>query len=434
MVRIGRRQTGLFGRRAYSRRDERLRLFLLVIAFMTVCVLIERARDPRYYAWLFAVGATDRAATEAGGNARQSATNSPPPADFPDLPRLATPPPHDSPSELARLDVAERQLWKDAWQYVAETLAAADADLWGDLLLALRNQSDLDPSWAISVPTLLDDISRSLEHYVEHARQTLRIEDLQERSAWLKRLERLQTDWQQSLRPWIEEQFVQRQPAVDSAVKSSLDLIQESLDARLLAEVRDVAFFSNAESACWFRLWEKRSQGKQTESRPVLIDELMRQPKEFRGRLVRLSGEVRRVQHAQAPVNPLGIQSYYVVWARCTGSPQPLCVYVAGPVTGLPEVPLGSWSQELRVAASLEGVFFKLVSYRSQRGLDVAPVLIAGRIEPQVEQPSPADSMLQPGWLVLVSAVVGVGVAMVIWRLTSRRATHRDTRREREDR
>lgn len=147
--------------------------------------------------------------------------------------------------------------------------------------------------------------------------------------------------------------------------------------ARSLATVRDDTVFRDGDREAWFSLWQTlRSTDpvvlRKSPATSVSFAELFGQPKAFRGRLVRFTGLVKRLQYVEAPANDSNIDGYWQAWVRPDlGPPTPIVVYFL-------EVPPGFPTGE-RIEERIEvvGYFFKRWAYQATDAIRTAPLVVS---------------------------------------------------------
>jgi hypothetical protein len=183
-----------------------------------------------------------------------------------------------------------------------------------------------------------------------------------------------------------------------------------------LSAVRDDAPSTRNEQACLLRLLDilqqtdSKSLGKASLG-PVSYAQLFRQPDQYRGRLVSISGIVRRVERLDVFPNKYGIKQYYQTWLWPSDNPAaPIVVLCLNLPPGFPTEPT------IAEQAEVTGFFFKRWAYQAQDSFRTAPTLLARGLRWQ-KQPaiSPvATAATVEAWP--VSLVVGVSalVAMLI--------------------
>ncbi len=139
--------------------------------------------------------------------------------------------------------------------------------------------------------------------------------------------------------------------------------------------IKDDTVFRPAEYDVWFRSMEqiRRMSGPalmQLPAAEVGFAQLFRQPDSYRGRVVGLSGTIKRSHYVRAHENPFGIDGYWQCWLQPVGSLDPIVVYVPE----LPaEFPAG---QDVHEDVRVTGVFFKRWAYESKSGIRSAPLVL----------------------------------------------------------
>jgi len=184
-----------------------------------------------------------------------------------------------------------------------------------------------------------------------------------------------------------------------------------------LAAIRDDTAFRPEETEALVGLWtllrksdparlQAASAGRVT--RPQLFE----QSAAYRGELVTVCGTARRAVEKPAPANEAGITRYFELWIQPADSPDwPVAVYCLELPEGFPS---GAGLSE-RVGAT--GFYFKRWLYRSQRGLEVAPLVLARSVQwrpapPAAPSPTPSATGLAVATLgaLAVAALVTVYV------------------------
>jgi hypothetical protein len=203
------------------------------------------------------------------------------------------------------------------------------------------------------------------------------------------------------------------QPRVVGEPKKTPDKLFPGVRSDYLATVRDDTVFRPAESDAWFHLWELVARtsnddlARATEG-PVAYLQLDQQPKEYRGRLVTISGTARAAKLVPAPKNAFGVDKYYQLWIQPDpSSPALIALYCHG----LPEgFPLG---ERIDAECSAVGFFFKRWAYQSQGGIATAPLVIAKTLHWQPTTVAAAPrATFSPAEQLVLAAIVALALAL----------------------
>jgi hypothetical protein len=179
----------------------------------------------------------------------------------------------------------------------------------------------------------------------------------------------------------------ERPEAVD---EQALDL---GAPARSLATVRDDTVFRDGDREAWFSLWQTlRSTDpsvlRKSPATSVSFAELFGQPKAFRGRLVKFTGLLKRLQYVEAPTNDSNIAGYWQAWVRPDlGPPTPVVVYFLDIPPGFPT------GERIEERIEVVGYFFKRWAYQATDAIRTAP-LVVSRVPYSIEgreRSSPMD-------------------------------------------
>ena len=143
-----------------------------------------------------------------------------------------------------------------------------------------------------------------------------------------------------------------------------------------LAMVRDDTVFCAGDRQAWFEIWaslQASAQGmEQSQSRQVSFAQLFGQPRSYRGRLVRFSGIIRRLQRVEAPTNAQGIASYWQAWIEPDGGPAaPIVLYFLSVPAAMPH------GMRVSEAVDVTGYFFKRWAYQASDAVRIAPLVMA---------------------------------------------------------
>jgi hypothetical protein len=184
--------------------------------------------------------------------------------------------------------------------------------------------------------------------------------------------------------------------------------------------IRDDTFDRPAEREAWFRLFEKLSQASEADLEKMSVgwvgyNQLHRQCKDYRAKLVTVKGTARMAYHVRAPNNIHGIEGYYVFVLRPLGGPNlPIRVVSLQAPPGFPPIKdRGQDQQRARLREDLEvtGYFFKRGAYRARDGLRTCPVVLAK--VPRWEPPSPGRQAALPSSGLIVVAVAAVAALAI---------------------
>jgi hypothetical protein len=202
-----------------------------------------------------------------------------------------------------------------------------------------------------------------------------------------------------------------------------------------LSAVKDDTVFRPEEREVWFSLLERVRDSETGELRRqsaghVTYLQLFRQPAEYRGRVVTVSGTVKLAYRIQAPDNDIGIEECFVYWTHPHGGPSsPIVVYALESPAGFPPVKNRDVDGEMTALhedVEATGIFFKRWAYAAESGTFTAPLMVTKvpQWRPRTANGIARSTLpMEPGKLVaaLVAALLfTVGVTAVAWRTTRR--------------
>ena len=222
--------------------------------------------------------------------------------------------------------------------------------------------------------------------------------------------------------------FVSAAGSADTSLaEPEQDKLYPGVDPAELKNIRDDTVFRGAEAAAWFSwcaLMQHADRAAVGEvAQPVGFLQLFRQPDEYRGRLVRVAGIVRRAHRVPAHDNQQGVAGYWQCWLFTDeGSTNPIVVYALDMPA---EFPTG---MELYEQVAFNGLFFKRWAYEARGGTMTAPLILSpgGDWQPRVPTP-PArlPSLATVLAALLVAALVGGAIALFVYRQSSATGLHR---------
>ncbi len=174
------------------------------------------------------------------------------------------------------------------------------------------------------------------------------------------------------------------------------------IDQADVRTLKDNTVFLPAETEIWYRWLELLGQASPHGLRTAPAArvghlQLYQQTAEYRGKLVTISGTVRRAHYIAAPANPAQIKGYWQCWLFPGKATWPVVVYALEMPAGFP---VGLEIEEL---VEFTGLVYKRWAYPSKEGPAVAPVVLAKT--GQWTRRSPPAAQRMPGAWAIVSAV-----------------------------
>jgi len=188
------------------------------------------------------------------------------------------------------------------------------------------------------------------------------------------------------------------------------------VDTSLLGRVRDNRPHNRRrERPAWLNLF-----GVLKVNQPEFIDgaarddvgyrQLFRQPDEFRGQLISLSGSIQRVEKVPFGENDLGIDSFYRVVLKVQAGiseARPVFAFVLELPDGFPV------QYDMNEEATIAGFFYKKVPYARMDGeTELAPVMLARHVQ---WQPEVAPPPVPVGPVVAISVGIAAVVLLSVW-------------------
>lgn len=193
---------------------------------------------------------------------------------------------------------------------------------------------------------------------------------------------------------------------------------EKALYYYVLKHLRETSL-NDQKQAAEFNLQQRRSELKTFKDHPEitlpLFRDIFKNSSRHKGRLVTLTGRVRKLMHYPAEKNEYGIKTLYEAWLFTDDSQQNPTVVVCTEVpqalqNGLPE------GTDVIDHVTVTGYLFKMYAYNAQDTTRVAPLILARQLEwsPPItdEKGSQAFLQLMAGAFIILIA----GVAIVMWK------------------
>lgn len=153
---------------------------------------------------------------------------------------------------------------------------------------------------------------------------------------------------------------------------------------------------------------------------PTFVD-LYKAPEAYHGQLVTFRGHVRRLISYPAGPNAHGFQQLHEAWLYVDDAQQNPVVAVCSELP--PGIPVGSDIVVDRV--SVTGYFFKRYGYEDSAGRPrFAPLILAQQLEWAAPKPKPP--LLTPASAFVLTASVGLLLAIIMWRRLHRRVPRQE--------
>ncbi|QDV53009.1 hypothetical protein [Gimesia fumaroli] len=205
---------------------------------------------------------------------------------------------------------------------------------------------------------------------------------------------------------------------------------EKALYYYVLKHLRETSL-QDQKQAAQFNLQQRRSELKTFKEHPKLklplFPDIFKNSNRYKGRLVTLTGRVRKLIHYPAEKNEYGIKTLYEAWLFTDDSQQNPTVVVCTDVPpelkdGLPK------GTDVIDHVTVTGYLFKMYVYNAQDATRVAPLILAGQLEwtPQVvdEKGSLLFSQILAGTLIILIA----GVAFAMWKASQKDKQFREAR------
>jgi hypothetical protein len=179
--------------------------------------------------------------------------------------------------------------------------------------------------------------------------------------------------------------------------------------------IRDNTPSSQAEQSCTLPLLDILQRTDLDKLRAASVGrityaQLFRQPGEYRGQLVTISGTIRAAHRVELPKNEYGIREYRQVWLYPIDNRfQPIVVYCLDLPKGFPT------GDKVSEQGELTGFFLKRWAYSAKNDMYVAPTILAKTLDwqrrPIARQAEPVDL----GWIAFAIAVAAVLAMLTAW-------------------
>lgn len=309
-----------------------------------------------------------------------------------------------------------------------------------------RREQPLSDDYLDTWNEIVSEVSReriSYQNNILRSIANLELDDVEKRDAWTSVLQQMQERWVE-----IESALKGVGEGANSDQASTLIDLQILLDQVALDRISDDHLGSRKqEKEIWYRQFERLSNWDEQTSgpkpladpfymndqavdfEPVGFVQLFKQPNAYRGRRVKVVGDVKLIEYHSAPANDYGVEGYHVLWVRPEGKANlPIVVYALNLPAGVPE-----YDSKGRVEfergklqpISIDALFFKRWAYEASDGVRLCPLLVglepdwlpldAGQ-EQASKLPSPATAI----GVVALIAIVAFGISRFALRSASK--------------
>ncbi|MFH1300807.1 MAG: hypothetical protein ABIK07_07070 [Planctomycetota bacterium] len=230
-------------------------------------------------------------------------------------------------------------------------------------------------------------------------------------------------------------------PFPDQLAPSLFNEVQDKYEFGIRAEEKALYYYvlkhlretslKDQKQAAEFNLQQRRSELKTFREHPrlklPLFPDIFKNNSRYKGRLVTLTGRVRKLIHYPAEKNEYGITTLYEAWLFTDDSQQNPTVVICTEVpksleAGLPQ------GTDVIDHVTVTGYLFKMYVYNAQDVTRVAPMILAQQLEwsPQTvdAKGSQLFSKLLAGGLIVLIA----GVAFAMWKASQKDKQLREKR------
>ncbi|GAB5403978.1 MAG: hypothetical protein Aurels2KO_22090 [Aureliella sp.] len=234
-------------------------------------------------------------------------------------------------------------------------------------------------------------------------------------------------------------------PAVDvteAEIAVFKNSVSDSLDAALVAGLKNAAFWKTQETTAFFRLLQRAEQGgsfEQHQSAPETNTlQLEAEADRLRGELVRFRGEVYRIESSSGD-DPISQSKklFCNLWLRGEDrANQPVSIYctenLASKFDTVPPAGKSKTLSDPKPRVSVTAWVGKRMAYQAQKGIEVAPTLFATTIDiaaPDVLPPVEDDPNIL--WkLVKIVLAAGLLSFTIVWLMRSGQKRNTPVRRK----
>ncbi|MHB8861234.1 MAG: hypothetical protein ACYC6N_02435 [Pirellulaceae bacterium] len=426
----------------YFSRHVQVRVLILVFLLLAVMKLMEEARQPANWRWMWQFGSSgssldSRAPSTDGGPAGNPWVDTrPTPQPVAEMPIVSSPT-----EQLASQDLLAGPLESSlhatqlrGWTAALDGLEPSQRDLMREGMWAYRHRHAMSSDDRSRWLALCDALTRQWAQYQGRAEQAVEQDQKQGRLTETQRrlceqvLVTLESRWQQQLAALT---MLSQPVSLSDQQAAALAELQQVLDERGWQAVEDNTVLRAAENDAWYRSWEQvespRAARSQNEAIPVSFVQLFSQPEVYRGQSVRITGTARLGYHVASRTGRFGIDGYYVLWIRpADGTDSPIAAYVRTLPAGFPPLAPRIPNQDatpLHEEITVTGLFFKRWLYGSRSGPNLAP-LVLGQVTQWRRPTAPAGADPAPeisrGRL-LALGLLGVGAVYAAWRYGRKR-------------
>jgi hypothetical protein len=450
------RQRGLKRPPNYLSRSVQWKVFMMVACLMLVFIMMQEAKKPDNWRWLWAFDDSKSSLNEVIGG-EEVDTRLRMPADVAsggeELEEVliegigdadsaletsnnsSRPPDRDRVSPMVQEMTPVEHARHDSWTRLLNSLGKENRSRFLRGLKAVRDRGEPTEDDRIAWGSIIPILDSGWHDYLDKAFLAVSQDQGQltddEKRAWLDVIQELKSQWTEHLEPALGAISAGRTPTPEQ--RQTLTSLQSALDRVFLDEIRDNTVFRPGEKDAWFRMLERLKAANNDELQAASLGQvgylqLYRQPNDYRGKLVSVKGEIRLGHYRRAPENFYGIEGYYIFWLKPAGSNSPIVVYCLGVPEQFPDVVAierEGEKPELDEEAEFTGFFFKRWAYRAEDGTRLTPLLLAK--SPRWQAPVQAEhaSRSLPDsstWILMISGalIFGIGVAYFVYRASLR--------------
>ena len=322
---------------------------VLVALLMTIVILAEKASQPLLYDQFFGSDTTEKLtpaemAHEDIDTRLKTERNTAAASSLGILVTQARA--ADIQEELKAAENPLARARQAGWKEVLALLDNDQRTLLDKAFLAARDQKSLEENDRQRWADVLSKLDEGWEAYLREAHESLTLADAdippEHKAQWLTIIQELEIQWKNELQPAFAA--MREDTPLSEAQRELLGDCDAVIAAIDLEAVQDNTVHRYVESHAWFRFMDELNRVDTDallalEPERVGFLQLYKQSNDYRGKLVRIRGQLRQGRRVSAPANIYGIDHYYLFWLKPAGGPNtPIVVYCLELPTGFPEI------------------------------------------------------------------------------------------------